>query len=71
MEIEKENEESFLHLQKTILSALKNGSLSCLPGADGFADTAPVLDFVDKLTFTGSALLYFKLQHRENGFHTA
>ena len=30
--------------QEMIISALKNGTLACLPGADGFADTQPVVN---------------------------
>ena len=67
-------EEAFLnavHQRKVIADALKAGKLSCLPGADGFADTQPALSLATGKVYRGVNLLLLKEHQRENGFPTA
>jgi DNA repair protein RadC len=60
-----------LHQRKVITSALKAGTLSCLPGLDGYADTQPAVNLVNGTPYHGSNLLYLKDHQKQNGFPTA
>jgi len=67
-------EEAFLnavHQRKVIAEALKNGTLSCLPGEDGFADTVPAVNLVNGTFYHGSNLLYLKEHQKEKEFPSA
>jgi len=67
-------EEAFLntvHQRKVIADALKAGKLSCLPGADGFADTTPAVNLVNGTFYHGANLLFLKEHQKENGFPSA
>jgi hypothetical protein len=61
------------HQRKVIADAIKAGTLACLPGADGYADTAParnILNPTDK-SYHGVNLLFLKDHQKQNGYHTA
>jgi len=60
-----------LQQRRVIMNALKNGSLSCLPGADGYADTQPVVNIVTGKSYDGVRLLLMKEHQKANGFPTA
>ncbi|MDR1389524.1 MAG: ssDNA-binding domain-containing protein [Treponema sp.] len=62
---------SQLHQRKVIADALKAGKLSCLPGADGYADTAPAVNLANGTRYHGATLLQLKEFQREKGFPTA
>jgi hypothetical protein len=69
-----DKEEAFknaLHQRKMVLETLKTGTLSCLPGADGFADTKPAVNImsIDK-PYHGINLLDLKNHQKQNGFPT-
>jgi len=67
-------EEAFyaaVHQRKIITEAMKAGNLCCLPGADGYADTAPAVNLVNGTIYHGANLLFLKEHARENGFPTA
>jgi hypothetical protein len=67
-------EEAFLnavHQRKVIADALKAGTLSCLPGADGYADTAPAMNLVNGNRYHGANMLFLKEHQKQNGFPTA
>jgi hypothetical protein len=67
-------EEAFLntvHQRKVIADALKAGKLSCLPGADGLADTQPAVNLVNGTFYHGTNLLFLKEHQKENGFPSA
>ena len=67
-------EEAFLntvHQRKVITDALKAGKLSCLPGADGLADTRPAVNLVNGTFYHGTNLLFLKEHQKENGFPSA
>ena len=67
-------EEAFLntvHQRKVIADALKAGTLSCLPGADGLADTQPAVNLVNGTFYHGTNLLFLKEHQKENGFPSA
>jgi hypothetical protein len=51
--------------------SLKNGSLPCLPGSDGYADTTPAVNLVTGTRYHGANLLYLKDFQKRNGFPTA
>jgi hypothetical protein len=51
-------------------AALKNGTLCCLPGKDGYADTAPAMNFLNHNVYKGDTLLYLKDHQKKNGFPT-
>jgi hypothetical protein len=58
--------------RKVIADAVNNGTLACLPGADGYADTAPARNIMnpeDKL-YHGANLLFLKDHQKRNGFPT-
>jgi hypothetical protein len=75
LEREKEltpKEQAFMnavHQRKVIADAVKAGTLSCLPGADGYADTSPAYNILtpDKY-YHGATLLYLKEHQKQNGF---
>jgi hypothetical protein len=54
-----------------ITESLKNGSLPCLPGKDGFADTEPAVNIVNGTRYHGASLLYLKDFQKRHGFPTA
>jgi len=57
--------------RKAIIAALDSGTLACLPGKDGFADTQAATNVVNNTLYHGSSQLILKeFQHR-NGFPTA
>jgi len=67
-------EEAFLnavHQRKVIADAAKAGKLSCLPGADGFADTSPAVGLAKGNFYHGANLLFLKEHQKENGFPSA
>jgi hypothetical protein len=67
------DERAFLNAinqRKVIMEALKNGTLSCLPGADGYADTQPAVNMVSENVYHGVNLLQLKEHQKENGFPT-
>jgi hypothetical protein len=67
-------EEAFINAlsqRKNIISALQNGTLSCLPGADGYADTVPAVNLVSGTNYHGANLLYLKDHQKQNDFPTA
>jgi hypothetical protein len=47
-----------VHQRKVVADAIKAGTLACLPGSDGYADTAPAVNLVNKTYYHGSNLLY-------------
>jgi len=51
-------------------AALNNGTLCCLPGKDGYADTSPAMNFVNHNVYKGDTLLYLKGHQNKNGFPT-
>ena len=57
--------------QEMIINALKNGTLACLPGPDGFADTQPVVNIVSGNFYHGANILCLKEHQKQNGFPTA
>ena len=70
----KEDEAVFhkaLHERKVIMEALKNGTLSCLPGTDGYADTSPAFNLMSPENYHGDTLLYIKEHQKQNGYPTA
>jgi len=71
---ENEGGETFyteLSQRKMVIDALKNGTLSCLPGEDGFADTSPALNLVNGIPFLSENLLCLKIHQKQNDFPTA
>jgi len=59
------------HQRKLIADAIKSGECVCLPGKDGYADTAPAKNILNPDKFYhGSTLLYLKEVQRQNGFPT-
>jgi hypothetical protein len=60
-----------LHQRKTITESLENGKLSCLPGANGFADTSPAVNIANENRYHGVNLLYLKDFQQRNGFPSA
>ncbi|GMO25850.1 MAG: hypothetical protein Pg6A_13160 [Termitinemataceae bacterium] len=60
-----------VHQRKVIAEALKSGSLSCLPGADGYADTAPAVNIANGTRYHGANLLQLKEHQKQNGFPSA
>jgi len=66
-------EQAFLnmvHQRKVVMEAAKNGTLSCMPGADGYADTQPAKNMVSGKLYHGADLLFIKEHQKENGFPT-
>jgi len=67
-------EETFyteLSLRKKVIDTLKNGTLSCLPRDDGFADTTPALNLLTGTSFHDENLLCLKIHQKQNDFPTA
>jgi hypothetical protein len=60
-----------VHQRKQIAESLKNGSLPCLPGKDGYADTSPAVNITTGTRYHGASLLYLKDHQKRNGFPTA
>jgi hypothetical protein len=68
------DEQAFLtvvHQRNQIEESLLNGSLPCLPGADGYADTEAAVNLVNGTHYHGTNLLYLKDFQKRNGFPTA
>jgi len=64
-------EEAFLnalHQRKVVADALKAGTLSCLPGTDGLADTQPAVNLVNGTFYHGNNLLCLKQHTSDNQF---
>jgi hypothetical protein len=51
-------------------AALKNGTLCCLPGKDGYADTVPAMNLANHNVYHGDTLLYLKDHQKRSGFPT-
>lgn len=62
---------SAVRQQKAVTADFKNGTMPCLPGAGGYADTSPAVNVVDGKQYGGAALLLLKKHQRDNGFPTA
>jgi hypothetical protein len=60
-----------LHQRKVIDGALKDGTLACLPGKDGYADTEPAVNLATGTRYHGTNQLYLKDFQKKNGFPTA
>jgi hypothetical protein len=60
-----------LHQRKVIAESLKAGTLACLPGPDGLADTEPAVNLASGTRYHGSNQLYLKDFQKKNGFPTA
>jgi hypothetical protein len=60
-----------LKMRTQIAESLQNGSLPCLPGADGIADTKPAINLVTGTHYHNANLLYLKDFQKRNGFPTA
>ena len=72
MFIEARNNASFQ--RKVVADAIKNGTLSCLPGKDGYADTTPAVNIMTpNKPYHGENLLFLKAiqKQEQNGFPTA
>jgi hypothetical protein len=59
------------HQRKVVIDGLTNGTLSCLPGEDGFADTQPAVNLVTGKYYHGANMLDLKDHQKKNGFPTA
>lgn len=61
-----------VHQRKIIADAVKTGTLCCLPGKDGYADTKPALNIMNPHDnyYHGANLLYLKDFQQKNGFPT-
>jgi hypothetical protein len=59
-----------IHQRKVVADALKGGTLSCLPGAEGTADTEPAVNIANGTRYHGSNLLFLKEHQKQNGFPT-
>jgi hypothetical protein len=59
------------HDRKQFIAALEAGTLACLPGKDGFADTQPARNAVNRTTYHGSSQLLLKIFQKQNNFPTA
>lgn len=51
--------------------ALKEGTLCCLPGKDGYADTSPAVNVANGTWYHGATLLQLKEHQKSNGFPSA
>jgi hypothetical protein len=60
-----------IYQRRIVSEALRNGTLSCLPGEDGFADTKPVINIMDGNHYKGANLLFLKEHQKQNGCRTA
>ena len=59
-----------LNQRSKVTQGLKNGTLSCLPGADGFADTQPAFNIMTGKIYHGANLLFLKDHQKQLGFPT-
>ena len=59
------------HQRKMVLDGIKNGTLSCLPGEDGFADVKPAINLINGTLYHGTNMLDLKAHQKQNGFPTA
>ena len=59
-----------LNQRSKVIQGLNNGTLSCLPEADGYADTQPAFNIVTDNIFSGINLLCLKEYQKERGFPT-
>jgi hypothetical protein len=59
------------HDRKQFIAALDSGSLACLPGKNGLADTRPARNAVNNTTYHGSSQILLKIFQKQNGFPTA
>ena len=57
--------------RKVVADALKDGTCSCLPGGDGYADTNPAVNLATGKVYHGANLLYLKDHQKRHGFPTA
>jgi hypothetical protein len=57
--------------RKKFIAALDGGTLACLPGEDGLADTQAACNVVNRTTYHGSSQLLLKDFQKRNGFPTA
>jgi hypothetical protein len=60
--------------RKVVADAIKAGTLCCLPGKDGYADTAPAVNIMTpQKSYHGENLLFLKAfqKQEQNGFPTA
>jgi hypothetical protein len=57
--------------RKQFIAALDAGTLACLPGKKGLADTQPAHNAVNRTTYHGSSQLLLKIFQKQNGFPTA
>jgi len=60
-----------VYQRSMVSAALKNGTLCCLPGKDGYADTTPAVNLANHKVYYGDNLLYLKDHQKRNGFPTA
>jgi len=60
-----------VYQRNMIGAAIKNGTLCCLPGKDGFADTTPAVNLANHNVYHGDTQLYLKDHQKKNGFPTA
>jgi hypothetical protein len=59
-----------LHQRKVVAEALKDGSLACLPGQDGYADTEAAVNLATGTRYHGTNQLYLRDFQKKNGFPT-
>jgi hypothetical protein len=59
------------HDRKKFIAALDAGTLSCLPGEKGFADTQAACNVINGTIYRGSGQLLLKDFQKQNGFPTA
>jgi hypothetical protein len=57
--------------RKQFIAALDAGTLACLPGKKGFADTQPARNAVNRTTYHGSSQILLKIFQKQNNFPTA
>jgi hypothetical protein len=57
--------------RKLFINALENGTLACLPGESGFADTHGACNVVNRTLYRGSSQFLLKDFQIRNGFPTA
>ena len=60
-----------LHQREVVTKSLQAGTLACLPGADGYAETSPAVNVANGTRYHGANLLQLKEHQRVNGFPTA
>jgi hypothetical protein len=57
--------------RKRIVAALETGALCCLPGENGYADTTPAKNLINRSLYHGVYQLLLKDHQKQNGFPTA